>query len=799
LAPSGDLASRLSVASSGWFHEAAGARRQLIVGDADALVASLFKSSPKRHFGIAVSSVLPGLCLGPALNLAVDAMVSRHLHGVDGRTLVRTDDRIAVVSRSHSLRDYLAESTLRFGREAFPFMSFPTFRLKRSGEGEPARFGRDGNRSRVEAFTESPRFLFYDLSPLNGLDSVPECAIVLAELAESDGPKYIERLLTFARACHARFVFPIVSYHDAEKRRVLAEHGFTIVTVTKGAGTAEPDFTFSALGAATPATSRLTVISCDDPSAAALAIDQAYRMLRDMWRICGNQQPMQLRRAWNLLDEMTASPAFIMTLETVRRDAPGITTITFALNKLTYLDCTALPAHVQASLNLRWPHLCEMLSDIYKMLCSRNPVAEKVVERISDADGPLTVMTRSDTAAQALQRDLIFSWGWKDDGSVRIGSTPALCRARIVARNVLAVGFNPTFRPQLYWSVLPSNLEVVTYPHGLSALAEYQALLRQSIVRVLPKANVDVLLPLRGASNVNVTKAPVFDLDYADLSAPIAAFSTLRRTAAALTKDDPSALVTEDEVAFADIEAAERERDLDSEPTAATEEQEAEGPYIVMHFVGGGEHRAPLNAPFAVLPADSEELVRLQATELSQGDRIVLLSEEEHKSVYALIAERTKHLFPMDDRALDLWDTAMELVRAEYPPRDPIAVEAFCKRLEDDRCGRGRQSMRNWLNGRTHAPEAPEDVGILLRVAGTPGDAVALAKIVSTELDQYRNFRRSIGRAIVRRTVTRAGGRPSRSRLDEEIDEALELCDVREIESVDIIEPAAPAAGLESS
>ena len=137
----------------------------------------------------------------------------------------------------------------------------------------------------------------------------------------------------------------------------------------------------------------------------------------------------------------------------------------------------------------------------------------------------------------------------------------------------------------------------------------------------------------------------------------------------------------------------------------------------------------------------------------------------------------------------------MELVREEFPPGDPTAVEAFCKRLEDDHCGRGRQSMRNWLNGRTHAPEAPEDVGILLRVAGTPGDAVALAKIVSTELDRYRNFRRSIGRAIVRRTVMRAGGRPSRSRLDKEIDEALELCDVREIESVDIIELPARAVG----
>lgn len=99
--------------------------------------------------------------------------------------------------------------------------------------------------------------------------------------------------------------------------------------------------------------------------------------------------------------------------------------------------------------------------------------------------------------------------------------------------------------------------------------------------------------------------------------------------------------------------------------------------------------------------------------------------------------------------------------------------------------------MRNWLSGRVFAPEAVEDVELLLRIAGVPGDSAAIAKIVSTELDRYRNFRRTIGRAIARRTVTRAEGRDVRRRLEEEIDEVLDLCDIREVASVDIIDPAA--------
>ena len=345
LVPPGDIALRLSVSGSGWYLNGDGERRQVLCGDVDALVSSLMKSATRRLTGLAVSSVVPGLCLGPALNLAVDSMVSKRIYGADGRTLIRTDERIAIASRSHALRDYLAESILRFGREEFPFMSFPTFRLKRNGDDEPARFGRNAHRTKFEIFTTSPQFLFYDLSPLNAPQTVPECAVVLAELAETDGVQYVERLMAFARACHARYVFPIVSYHDVEKRRLLESQGFAISTVTKGAGTADPDFTFEALSKATPARTVFEVILCDDPIETAVAIDRAYLMLRQMWRLCGNlQQPSQLRRAWNILDEMAAAPSAISTLEAVRRDAPRVTTLGFAIEKLAYLDCSGLPS-----------------------------------------------------------------------------------------------------------------------------------------------------------------------------------------------------------------------------------------------------------------------------------------------------------------------------------------------------------------------------------------------------------------------------------------------------------------------
>ncbi|HXO18224.1 MAG TPA: hypothetical protein VN909_08630, partial [Candidatus Dormibacteraeota bacterium] len=248
--PQGVIALRLSTSGSGWFMEADDGPRQVFCGDVDEFVTSLLRSSPKRYFGLTVSSVIPGLCLGPALNLAVDSIVSRHKHGEDGKTLVRTDERIAIVSRSHALRDYLAESTLRFGNAKFPFMSFRTFRLKRNGEEQPAKFGRSEARTTIKPLTASPQFLFYDLSPMHATDAVPTCAVVLAEIAEADGPVYIERLMKFAGACHSRFVFPIISYQDVEKCRLLESMGFTVVAVTKGNGTKAPDFTFSALESA---------------------------------------------------------------------------------------------------------------------------------------------------------------------------------------------------------------------------------------------------------------------------------------------------------------------------------------------------------------------------------------------------------------------------------------------------------------------------------------------------------------------------------------------------------------------
>lgn len=787
LPPPGESSLRLSVAGSGWFLDADGKQRQVLCGDYDALVASLLRTPPKRYFGLMVSSVLPGLCLGPVLSLAVESVVMRQLRGKDAGTLVHSGERVAIASRSHALRDYLAESTLRFGRETFPFMTFPTFRLNRNGEEQPARFGRDGNRRGLKQFTESPRFLFYDLSPLNATNDIPPCALVLAEIAEADGPQYVDRLIKFAGACKARFVIPIISYHDVEKRRLLQALDFTLVTVTKAKGLAEPDFTFSALAGATPTRTAFGVTSCAEPIETALAVDRAYRTLRDMWKICGDAQPRQLRRAWNLLDEMTTSPASIATLETIRRDAPGVTTIGFGLGKLPYLDCSALPSQLQTALNLRWPHLCEALKEIYEMLRSRNPIAERVMERILDAREPLMVMTRNDLSAAALRRELVFEWEWKDDGSVRIGAAATFARERVVARNLLAVGFNPSSRPQLHWSALPINFDVVTFPHLLTALAEYQELVRRNGEVLLPKSN-EVLASVRDTSDVRETRAPAFQIVYSDLGQEIAAFASARRAAAALPKEQPEDLIAEDEMALAEMTTTQAERESGSALSGPGVYEEAEGPYVVIRLVGGEEHRADVNTVFAVLPAESEEMVKLKAIELSQGDRVVLLSEDEHRSVYALIAERTQHLFPIDDRTLDLWESVTDVLRIEYPPERPSAVEAFCVRLEGEHCLRGRQTMRNWLSGRVHAPEAREDIEILLRVASIPGKIDNLSGVVWNELEHYRNFRRTIGRAIVRRTAQRAEGRTVRSRVDEEVDEVLELCDVRVVESVDVID-----------
>jgi hypothetical protein len=786
--PPGDITLRLSVSGSGWFLDVGGESRQVLCGDVDSFVASLLKSSTKRQLGLAVSSVIPGLCLGPALNLAVDAMVSKRIHGEDGRTLIRTDERIAICSRAHSLRDHLAESRLRFGRGAeFPFMSFPTFRVKRNGESAPARFGRNGQQTKFELFTSSPQFLFYDLSPLHITEDVPQCAVLLAELFESDGPQYVERLLAFARACRARYIFPIISYHDVEKRRLLEGQGFAVTTVTKGAGTARPDFTFASLCLATPAKTQFNVFSCSEPIAMAIEIDRAYRTLSEMWRICGNlQQPRQLRKAWSILDELSAAPSTIATLETVRRDAPRVTTLGFAIEKLAYLDCGELPTSMQSSLNLRWPHMCESLKSICESLRKHNPVMERVVDLIINAQQPTTVLTRSDTAGEALRRDLMFEWGWKDDGLVKIGSAATLSRERTTARHIVAVGFNPVSRPQVHWSLLPETFDVVTYPHMLARLAEYQALVRRNAAALLPKSNVEVLTSLRGSQAVEETKAPAFDFAYSDLATQIASFASAR-SATSVSGEQLADLLAEEDMVLVDPVSSDPSLGTDSEPTSALDEQE--GGHVVIHFAGGEEHRAPIDAVFAALPADSEEMVKLRAADLSAGDRIVLLSEDEHRSVYALIAERTRHLFPMNERALELWALATDLLRGEYPPNDPVAVETFCQRLEAEHCRRGRQSMRNWLNGRVFAPEATDDVEIMLRVAQTPGSTREIAQVVAMELGHYRNFRRTIGRAIVRRTVRLVDGRASRSRLDDEIDEVLELCDVRVVERVDVIHP----------
>ena len=787
--PVRDLTRRLSDRDAGWFQNTENGSRTVDYGDNDALVSWILKSSEQNHVGLAVSSVIPGLSLGPALNFALDSFVKKQFNR-DGA--VRTDERIAVVSRSHAIRDYLAESVFALAQEMIPFMAVPTFRLKRNGDAVPARFGRYDTAS-FRTLKDIPAFLVYDLCPLDYANRMPPCAIVVAELAEHDTIEYAERLIKFAEASHSRAVFPIISYHDIEKRRWFESRGFTFVVATMPSGTSSPDFSFSKLSAATPPRTKLSVVACFDPISTALAIDGAYRLLREMWRACGSQQvPNQLRHAWSLLDELTAAPCRIATLEAVRRDSPRVTTIRYAIERLDYIDSSGLSADASTSIVLRWPHFIDAIKCVYDALYSRNPLYEKLAERVVDTTGTLTVLTRSDTAAAALRRDLMFDWGWQDEGNIRIGSTARLCRERIIARNIAAVGFNPGFRPHQYWAMLPESIEIFTYPHMLAAIADYQNYAGQNGVLALPTANEKALAELFDPELLLATGAPAYQLDCSDLSAEMRAFASHLHASKSASQSSGESLYDEKDFGLDDVTGPVASRpELRAEPTAIDLGDSEELAYVIVRLESGDLRKVPADAVFAVVPADSDELVKLKASALSQGDRVVLLSQDEHRSAFSLISERTRHLFPIDERALGLWESTIERLRAEYPPGEVDGVDRFCMRLEAEQCPVGRQSMRNWLQGRVHAPESSRDIAILMRVAGVAGDLATIAEAVSHELDAYRNFRRTIGRAIARRTVQRMDGRVARGRLDEEIDEVLELCDIHTVESVETLDPAA--------
>lgn len=791
--PRDGLVARLSEFGCGWSQVSGFDRRALTLGMLDAAAIAVLKSaSPSGKVALSVARVEPGISLGPAMILALTALVSPH--GFDTSPFpIRNGDRVAIASRSHAVRDLLAESVLKFGSHETRVCQFPTFRIKRNGELSEAYFGRIPVRARPKLFQESVHFVLYDFIPMRSeAVALPKCEVVLAELSETDRPDVVDRLFAFADSVQASTVLPIVNFHDLQKRKRLEERGFTVLAIQSESGIADATPTFRGIDLASPAFCDVLVTPCGLDSSSARALAMANAAMADVWKACAGrgESPPILRTAWRLLDDLATAPVPLQTVEAVRRDTPGITTIGHAIERLGRFDVNSLAPQIRDAFLLRWGRVRDLIEAAYRAVMDENPLYEPLVERIVDAREPLFVGLASSSAAAALRRDLLVGYGWQDEGLVTIGSSVALARKRSVTRNLLAVGFDGFYRPQMHFSGLPQKFEILTYPHLLAKMIAYKSMLDAAFTRDVPRSNAAAFCISFGGTNVKATGKPVARVQFdVPASAALRFASDLKAVESAEATSSNDVLGDETLDVYGGVEGIADSIDdvSDEEPSRADGSSDVD--MLMVRMTDGSIHRYRDGDEFIVLPADDEVALTRSARELEPGDRLVLLDDGEHKSVFRLIVDQTRHLVNVDDRALQRWEDAMDAVRSRFPPADADARDAFCAALEDAGCRRHRATMRTWIIGKSMAPESSEDVAFILRLAGFQGDHGAAAEVLADELNVVRHFRRSIGRGVVRRLAQRATGREARGRLDEEIDEVLDLCEVRIVESV-----AAPGA-----
>ena len=338
----------------------------------DAFISLIKKVLPtRRRLAIAVSRVQPGIVLGPAIQLALTCLVIKSgREGAADQTVpfpLLCGERIVIASRSHAVRDLLAESIISFERQTTRVCQFPTFRVKRTGDLEPGFFGRLDRKHRPNVFDDSPQFVLYDYSPLPAGARVGRCRVMLAELAEVDTPETTSRMLSFADASSAQFIITLVSYYDTTKIAQLRTNGFHVVAVRSLGGEGSVSYpTLSAVDAATPLRPKVSLELIDTSSSAAISLARAYVQLAGLRKALNDEEPPRVvRSAWGILGALATAPAPIQRLEIARRRHPGMTTLNHALERLQLPFLGDASGRARGVTLLRWPEVMRCLTAAY--------------------------------------------------------------------------------------------------------------------------------------------------------------------------------------------------------------------------------------------------------------------------------------------------------------------------------------------------------------------------------------------------------------------------------------------------
>jgi hypothetical protein len=786
------LFQQMAAAGQGWYIRNEHGQQRQVLSDLDLAVLNAARGSAQRHgrLVIGVNRVVVGIVLAPVIYAVLRTLLQT---GRPDELLpndplaIPPGQKILVASRSHAIRDLLAESVISFNRRETRLVQFPTYRLARDGALVPGAFGRLPKMQRPRAsemLTNAAPIVVYDYWPLPPGFHLSNIAAVFAELNEHDGLDAVERIHEVIEHMDAGFAVAIVNVNDIAKRERLAALGFEFIAAQTYAEpeSGELSSTFTGIDRVAPKMHQVTFQCLPDDTPVAAPLAEVFKLLAEVNArlLPQDPYPLPLSRAWYVLDQLGSCPSSLQRYEQLRRLDPYSQSLGFRIDGLDNVNWNLVPDRVRGSLQTRWPQVIELFRRAYALLLQSNPKWWALAELVVDAKTPMAVILSNRLAARALREELLLEFGWSEAAS------PVQIRALSEARRnderfnrvVVLKQWSDRQRGTLF-SLMPRELLVIGYSFEGPVLSKRLQAMQKDFDVTIPLATLTSLTRLLGArarpAEPRPGSAVVWDSDALALVGRLA-----RRHWAHADSSDG---VTEDDILFE--RAATR---LPTSPAPSDDLGDELLEIVTLTFIDGRELVVPADRELLVLPSGGGSTEQRFPSDVRVGDRVLLLSADEQADLFATALVRTGHLIPSDTRILGRWREALVALRHAYPPATRGAASRFVDAMRQAGCPRDNVTIRSWLRGSTMAPREPADIAKVLLLAGGIPDVDTWAGLIDREMNVVRDFHRRIGRRIARRLVLAREQERSSDRVDQEIDELLEQTELRTLLRVGPVE-----------
>jgi len=730
----------------------------LPLNDFDASVFGLSVDVGKGPKKIALG--FPRVPTGNATWLAVATMISRVSMAGDNPLQGPQRPRwIVITARDRPIRDSYFAQRITFTEQNLFISEFPAYRIKRTGEVLPI--------SAASPTRLSSPVLFYHFDALDSQDfrlDRLDARLVLAELSETDSrlaPELLKRLENLRTALDDPRTIVFFNSFDDRQRECLQEAGYlmlhvrpksldpTVIPRLPSLASAFADFNYS---------QRVVPDVIEDDGGISKSLyDAALAIARVADVITAPESRTVIGRWWGIWRTLKDLAAPLESYERYRTHAQRRGSLEAAIDRVS-TSGDRLSGPESRTVRAVAPTVAESLRAIYRLLSQHSPKADRLLHLSAgiecSATGSLIVLPEK--AQMEALREYLLLRDQKLLDRIRaayLARAPEASRQNSVEEMLITGAWAP-WHDSLLLAVGASRIRVLMY--------EYEASL------LLRRLDEHAAESARLAGDTSAREDPILAIQVGDLE-KLKALIESRRQIVEEGRDQhqppvPSATEIEEEYEIPD------DRDYGEKEAGLT---------IV--FTDGSSLQARPHTELLIVTEDGVESVF--ASNVSAGEQIALIPEEEARSIFDSVLSRVKHLVQADPEVLELWrGTVRRLVfGGDFPAR---SIGQMVRELRALGCRRHQATIQNWFKGVTLAPREITDIQLVLQLGGAERP-LELAKVVRREIEVVRNFNRRLGRRIRRKLVADATGESApRERIDYEIDEAIEDLEYRTVQRV---------------